>query len=642
MSAVAMLAMASVLGVTPALAAMTAKFEPITLPDLDPAKNHIRASQMVTLCSEDGACEQVPIAYHTIARSGMGIPSMNGEGEEVYGLIRDNDGQPLFMTNDTGMPDEAMTLDVSDNPDFSSLIQVGDEFYSIVQFEWPNPGVMYLVKLSQDDKGNLSPVSSTMIDWSHQGGLWIPCAGSLSPWNTHIGGEEYEPDAKYFSEELYPTDEDVCGASYSVCLSPEGCEDEEAEGPTAWNECKEVRSSYHFAKYLADGDQKYPANISGIADLRTILNPYDYGYVYEVAVKEGGDYNASKWYAVGRRSNELAYIMPDQKTLYASDDGTNVVFHKFVADEAGDFSSGTLYAAKLNQTTDGSKSGTFGVEWIDLGSATSEEIEKAAKTLKFHDMFEVAKPEVNFETEPYTAVCPEGFEAVNTGGTGLECLKVKDGMDTVASRLESRRYSAMKGATTELSKFEGVSFDPKRNKLYAAVSSLKNGMEDNQKGGEDDLSYDIGNGNDIKVAYNKCGCIYTMDLDESSSVTSMSPLVCGDPNGGDELNECNIDEIANPDNVAYLDGLDVLLIAEDTSKHENNVLWSYNIDEGTKDRIMMVPKGAEVTSPYLYKLGEYDYIMAVSQHPQEETTDASNSGRAGQIGYIGPLKLTST
>ena len=68
------------------------------------------------------------------------------------------------------------------------------------------------------------------------------------------------------------------------------------------------------------------------------------------------------------------------------------------------------------------------------------------------------------------------------------------------------------------------------------------------------------------MAYNKCGCIYTMDLDESSSVTSMSPLVCGDPNGGDELNECNIDEIANPDNVAYLDGLDVLLIAEDTSK----------------------------------------------------------------------------
>ena len=62
-------------------------------------------------------------------------------------------------------------------------------------------------------------------------------------------GFKYEPDAKYFSSELYPTDEDVCGASYSVCLSPEGCEPEEGaeaekrtlvEGPTPWNECKET------------------------------------------------------------------------------------------------------------------------------------------------------------------------------------------------------------------------------------------------------------------------------------------------------------------------------------------------------------------------------------------------------------------
>ena len=31
-------------------------------------------------------------------------------------------------------------------------------------------------------------------DW---GGLWTPCAGSVTPWNTHIGSEEYEPDGKH-------------------------------------------------------------------------------------------------------------------------------------------------------------------------------------------------------------------------------------------------------------------------------------------------------------------------------------------------------------------------------------------------------------------------------------------------------------
>ena len=33
-----------------------------------------------------------------------------------------------------------------------------------------------------------------------QGGLWIPCAGSKTPWGSHMGGEEYEPDARPFSE----------------------------------------------------------------------------------------------------------------------------------------------------------------------------------------------------------------------------------------------------------------------------------------------------------------------------------------------------------------------------------------------------------------------------------------------------------
>lgn len=34
-------------------------------------------------------------------------------------------------------------------------------------------------------------------------------------------------------------------------------------------------------------------------------------------------------------------IMPDNKTVYITDDGTNVGFFKFVSDVAGDFSSGT-------------------------------------------------------------------------------------------------------------------------------------------------------------------------------------------------------------------------------------------------------------------------------------------------------------
>lgn len=36
------------------------------------------------------------------------------------------------------------------------------------------------------------------------GGLWTPCAGSVTPWNTHIGSEEYEPDGKPSTQRTVP------------------------------------------------------------------------------------------------------------------------------------------------------------------------------------------------------------------------------------------------------------------------------------------------------------------------------------------------------------------------------------------------------------------------------------------------------
>ena len=42
-----------------------------------------------------------------------------------------------------------------------------------------------------------------------------------------------------------------------------------------------------------------------------------------------------KRYAMGRFSHENSVVMPDLKTVYFGDDGTDVVFFKFVADEPG-------------------------------------------------------------------------------------------------------------------------------------------------------------------------------------------------------------------------------------------------------------------------------------------------------------------
>ena len=48
--------------------------------------------------------------------------------------------------------------------------------------------------------GKLTIVSTKPIDFSAVGGLWVPCAGSVTPWGTHLGSEEYPPDARAVEE----------------------------------------------------------------------------------------------------------------------------------------------------------------------------------------------------------------------------------------------------------------------------------------------------------------------------------------------------------------------------------------------------------------------------------------------------------
>jgi hypothetical protein len=63
--------------------------------------------------------------------------------------------------------------------------------------------------------------------------------------------------------------------------------------------------------------------------------PYNYGHVWEIKVSSDGSYTTAKHLSMGRQAIELAYVMPDRKTAYITDDGTNVIFTKFVADRVG-------------------------------------------------------------------------------------------------------------------------------------------------------------------------------------------------------------------------------------------------------------------------------------------------------------------
>ncbi len=525
----------------------TIDFKSISYPQNDSSKRQIYASSSITLDDK-----KYQIDYHIIARSGDKI------GSGVFGEIQDMDGKPLK---------------VSDANDFSSLHDIDGQKFMITHFETV-PASMYLTKLKQTKEGKLIPTDTKNIDFSSVGGLWVPCAGSVSPWGTHLGSEEYEPDASL------------------------------------------ITTAEPMTEYFKGDNSK--------------VKPYNYGWIPEVKIlNKEGDTEVSKHYSMGRFSHELAYVMPDNKTVYMSDDGTNVSLFMYVAQQEKDLSKGTLYVAKYHQV------GEVGeLSWIDLGYATDKEIKKSIdNNITFNDIFN--------KQDPVNGKCNKDFSSINTT-FGHECLQVKKGMAKLASRLESRRYGAMMGGTSEFRKLEGITYNSNDHELYLSASEINEGMLDNSINDE-------GGSNDIRLTQNDCGAVYKLTfaknpyIDSRYVVHKMSQLIKGEPLKMDN-NSCDIDKIANPDNISFIPNTDTLIIGEDsTAGHQNDAIWAYDIKKKSLKRLLTTPYGSETTSVYYYKnFGGHSYIMATIQHPYGESDEdkvKSEEDKRAYTGYFGVLPL---
>ena len=88
------------------------------------------------------------------------------------------------------------------------------------------------------------PYGGAIIDYSAVGGLWIPCAGSITPWKTHLSSEEYEPDAEYYAP----------GKTLEGLFI-----------------AKEAPSALAMATYF----DVYPESIVTLDDLLKVFNPYN-------------------------------------------------------------------------------------------------------------------------------------------------------------------------------------------------------------------------------------------------------------------------------------------------------------------------------------------------------------------------------
>ncbi len=563
---------------TPTTTAKSISFAETAYPTTDAEKREVNASSSVTV---DGTAHA--IGYNTILRSG------DQRGSGIFGLMYDVDGNPLVMTDNSQY--------ISDANDHSTLIDTAGKVFMVSQFESDNAG-FYITELSQNStSGELNAVETKPIDLAGIFGGWTHCAGMRTPWKSHLGSEEYEPDAS------------VAGSANRI--------------------------SAYFGENTGYTNYVAPAT--------SRINAYNYGYAIEVSVT-GADMgagtfasnvNVAKHYSMGRMAHELSYVMPNGKTVYQSDDGTMVGFFRYEADTAEDLSAGTLYAAKLTQTS-ATNGGSFDLEWINLGHATDGEIRTLIDGgITFSDIFDNnGGDKVN---------CPADHTVVAANGI-TECLMLKPGMEKAAAFLESRRYAAMLGATTELNKEEGITYDAEHNRLFVAMSYVEKGMLD-ANSREDSRAP---NYNHVRIDQNSCGIVYGLDVDANMVASNMYAVVSGTPTTYDAAspyygNTCDVNGIANPDNVSFIPGYNALIIGEDTgSGHQTDLIWSYNMGTAALTRIQTTPYGSETTSPYFYpNVNGFGYLMSVVQHPYGESdTDKVSTGsaeRRAYTGYVGPF-----
>ncbi|WP_246797235.1 PhoX family protein [Burkholderia perseverans] len=562
-------------GPTPAASFAAAAFVSMPAPTLanPAAMATTTVGSTLSVSFTDGSTHDYRLAYRPFFTTGDPVPDGNG-GTLLAGGYYDIANQPIVDRSKAGSERQFF----SDCPDGSSLLALananvagvkGKPVFAVVQFEYATrnqngdstygrlPSPIAVLTLDQDPAtGALTLVKYHNVDTSAAHGLWITCGASLSPWNTHLSSEEYEPDATQAATD---------------------------------------------AQFLAFSQNTFGST--------TTANPYHYGHLPEVTVNPDGTGTIRKHYCLGRISHELIQVMPDQRTVMMGDDATNGGLFMFVADQPADLSAGTLYVAKWNQTSSAG-AGAATLTWLRIGHATSAEIEALANTLTASDIMDLAttdpadasytpihyggkfnwiriKPGMEqaaafLETHRYAALI-----GASMGFTKLEGTTV-DTRDKVV-------YTAMSRIETSMVKGNAVSRDVAVDRKISsgAVYAL------NLKGGQRDTAGAAIDSDWVPVDMSAPAALVGEDLATADALG----------------NTANADRIANPDNLKFSQTLRTLFIGEDSGMHVNNFLWAYQVDTKTLSRVLSCPSGAESTGLHAVdEINGWTYIMSNFQH----------------------------
>ncbi|MGI4849094.1 MAG: PhoX family protein [Janthinobacterium lividum] len=571
---------------TPSAAFASARFTGMAAPSLanpaEMATTLVKSAMTVTLA--DGSTHEYALAYAPFFITGDMVEDGNG-GKILAGGYVDIHNRPIIDNSVPATPRQFF----SDSPDGTSLIALdnatvagikGRAVFAVVQFEYTTrdlagadtygalPSPIAVLTLDQNQAtGKLTLVKYHNVDTSAAHGLWITCGASLSPWNTHLSSEEYEPDA----------------------FAP--------SGTTAAS----IKAAAMFARYST--------NVFGNAGT---ANPYHYGHLPEITVNPDGSGSCRKHYCMGRISHELIQVMPDMRTVLMGDDYTNGGLFLFVADRARDLSAGKLYVARLGSgfSLDPGAAGAP-LSWILLGHASSAEIENLAGTLRPGDIMSVLYADPHDAS--YTRMYCDGM---------ANWVRLNPGMEKAAAFLETHRYASLAGGSMGFTKLEGTTVNARDKIAYSALQNIQASMV------RGNAAWSAASNITVPSALIAGGVMAhtlaggqtdtagaAMDSEWVPVLTRM--LLVGEDISADGLgNTANPEKVANPDNLKFSETMRTLFIGEDSGSHVNNFLWAYNVDTRELARLMSLPAGAESTGlQAVDEINGWTYIMSNFQHP---------------------------
>jgi uncharacterized protein len=582
-------------------ATFTAMAAPVAIADR--AKTSV--SSKLKIDWDDSSTSEYQLGYKSFFETGTKVPKWGG-GEIVAGGYFNAKGEAIIDLSVPTTPRQYF----SDCPDGSSLIHLADAkvdgvnnpVFHVVQFEYASqnlagvseygnlPSPIAILTLDQNQTtGHLELKKYFNVDTAPVHGLWITCGASMSPWNTHLSSEEYEPDA--FNQGI--------------------------GGPSVAGMGKNFFGDVNAAK------------------------PYNYGHLPEVIVNKDGSGKIVKHFCLGRISHELVHVMPDNRTVIMGDDYTNGGFFMFIADKEKDLSAGTLYVAKYTSLL--TENSTGSIKWIELGHATSKEIEDLVNVSNIQPTDIMESLTTNPNDASYTEIILAKKKL---------WVKVKPGMEKAAAFLETHRYAALKGGSMAFTKMEGTTVNIKDKVAYSALANIQDSMIQGNAAWVE--AHNVSFSKKISA-----GGVLAHDLAASQSTVSGQPinsewvpyqskmLLIGEDITVDSLgNTANPDKIASPDNLKFSETLRTLFIGEDSGNHPNNFLWAYNVDSKANPvRLLSTPAGAESTGLHAVdSVNGWTYIMSNFQHAGDMSSLSAdlkaatlanyNNGYSASVGYI--------